>query len=124
MKTIYLDTNAFLLHAQGIDIFDEIDRLVHETFQLVTLSTIKDELKSIMEKQRGKDKAAAKLGLQLAERVITIPSEGYVDNALVELADEHTYVLTNDKELAKRIKEKKGKIIIPKKNHLFLQDMY
>ncbi|ENO12016.1 hypothetical protein MBGDC06_00279, partial [Thermoplasmatales archaeon SCGC AB-539-C06] len=68
MKKIILDTNFLLIPAQfKVDIFDEIDRIILEKYQLFVLDKTIDELKKIIadKKQKMRNRRAAKLGLQL-----------------------------------------------------------
>lgn len=69
MKTkVIIDTNFLLIPAQfKVDIFDEIDRIMEGQYELFIIDKTVDELHNIIEKQKGKDKAAAKMALQLLE---------------------------------------------------------
>jgi len=70
MKTnVIIDTNFLLIPAQfKVDIFDEIGRILESQYELFIIDKTVDELNNIIEKQGGKDKAAAKMALQLLER--------------------------------------------------------
>ena len=114
MKTIILDTNFLVIPFQfGIDVFDEINKLITGKHRIVTLQGVIRELKNL-EKNKGKDSRAAKLGLELIERKeleIIQTKEDNVDDAIVEIADGNMIVATNDKELIKRLKDKNVKVI-------------
>ena len=123
MKKIYLDTNFLLIPIQfKVDIFGEIDRICDFPKETFVLSNTIDELRKIVLKQKGKDKEAAKIAIQIVERrvkqkslnITAFSKETGVDDILVELADKDTIIATQDKELKRRIKEKGGKIIILK----------
>jgi len=109
---VIIDTNFLLIPAQfRVNIFEEIERIKTEPVDLVVLDTSLDELRKIIREQRGKDKEAAKLALQLIEgRARILESEGNVDDAIVELADKDTIVCTQDRELKKRVQEKGAKV--------------
>jgi uncharacterized protein len=123
MIKIYLDTNFLLIPIQfKVDIFTEIERICDFPKEIFVLSQSIDELKKIVEKQKGKDREAAKIAIQIIERrvkqkslnITAFSKETGVDDILVELADKDTIIATQDKELKRRIKEKGGKIIILK----------
>ena len=66
MKKIILDTNFLLIPSQSkVDIFAEIDKICMFKYELCIVDKTIDELNNIIEKQKGKHKAAAKLALQL-----------------------------------------------------------
>jgi len=114
MKKIILDTNFLTLpHQFNVDIFEEIDRIMEEDYELITLNPVIEELKKIT-KSRGKDAVAAKIALELIERKdvkIINTNEKKVDNAIVVIADKDTIVATNDRELRQRLKHKSIKTI-------------
>lgn len=113
-KKVIIDTNFLLIPSQfKIDIFSEIERIMTLPYELFVLDKSIDELNKIIKQQRGKDKTAAKLALQLIEGKVNIikTEEGLVDDLIVELADNNTFVCTQDKELKQRVKEKCGKLI-------------
>ena len=112
MKRIILDTNFLTIPYQfNVDIFEEIDRIMEEDYELITLNKVVEELKRM---KKGKDAIAAKIGLELIEKKnvkVINTDEKKVDNAIVELADENTIVATNDKALRKKIKNKNLKVL-------------
>ena len=66
MYKVLLDTNFLLIPANfRVDIFSEIDRICDFKYQIVVLDKTIDELNKIIEKQKGKHKQAAGLGLKL-----------------------------------------------------------
>jgi hypothetical protein len=123
MKEIYLDTNFLLIPIQfKVDIFGEIDRICNFPKKLMILEQSIIELKKIIDKQKGKSRDAAKVALQIINKMekqkslnITAFSKGTkVDDILVELAADGAIIATQDKELKQRIQEKGGRIIILK----------
>jgi rRNA-processing protein FCF1 len=113
MKKIILDTNFLLIPVQfRVDIFDEIDRIMLERYQLFVLDKTIDELKKIItdKKQKLRNRKAAKLGLQLLKaknvKIIKTKEDLLVDDLIVKLKG--YIVATQDIGLKKRIK---GKII-------------
>ncbi len=127
MKTkIILDTNFVMLPAQlNVDIYSEIDRIMKTKYELCVLDKTINELNSIIEKQKGKHRDAAKLALSLLKakniKIEAYDSEKYVDDCLVELAEKGYLIATHDKELKLRIKEKnKNLIFLRQKKYLEL----
>lgn len=109
---IIIDTNFLLIPSQfKVDIFDEIERLMTEPYELYIIDKTVDELNNIMETQRGKDKAAAKLALGLLERypiqsLNTPETERHlnVDNLIVKRVKAGKYVVaTQDMALKRRL---------------------
>lgn len=119
MEIVILDTNALMLPSQGVDVFSEVERLMHAPFKFSIVEHTKVELENIVKNQKGKDKAAAKLALQLLDRCEVIEEPGYVDNAIITRTNKNTVVVTQDRNLQKRVKEKEGKVIkVRQKSHL------
>ncbi len=113
MKKIIVDTNFLMIpYAQKIDIFEEIHRLIKEKYELVTLKGVIKELERIIDGQenKGSDKIAAKIGLQLIEKkdIRVLLSQGMVDEEIINLSrkdKKNTIVCTNDKKLRKQLRE-------------------
>ena len=114
MKEVIIDTNAWLaIMTQGLDIFFAIDDACDFEYELFTLEGTIDELEKICNTQKGKDKAAAQLALSIIhqkedeEEVMILPSSGktqkHVDDELVKESKQGSIVLTQDKELKKRL---------------------
>ena len=129
MKTIFLDTNFLLACFQfKVDIFDEIDRLVHEAYALYILEKTIEELKSVKEKQAGKSKAAAKFSLTLiaSKKLAIYPvsqdvTNKSVDDILFELSEkEGIMIATQDQELKNRLKNRCPILTLRQKKHLII----
>jgi rRNA-processing protein FCF1 len=123
MKKIIIDTNFLLLPSEfKVDIFTEIERLVPRDHKLYIIDGTIAELHKIIEgKNKSKDKLNAKIGLQLVEqkKIAKIESKGHVDDVIVDVADKDTIVATSDKELRRRLRAKKIKLIsLRKKQYL------
>jgi rRNA-processing protein FCF1 len=107
MKVI-IDTNAVLIPATlGVDIFEEIDRVMEKTYKLYVLSGTIDELGTIINSKK-KYKTAAIVGLKLlsSKNVSVLSSTGHVDDEIVRIAKkEKVTIVTQDKELKKRVKQ-------------------
>jgi rRNA-processing protein FCF1 len=99
---VLLDTNALLMPSQfGIDLYDELMGLFGD-FELVTLEEVAGELRGLA-RGRGRDAAAARVGLAMARRSTVVPSGSsadHVDDRVIEYARrEGCVVVTNDREL-------------------------
>lgn len=110
MKKIILDTNTLMAMSQfSIDLFSMIDRQIQENYQLFVLDKIINELEKLINTARLSEKKAAKLALELIRHkkieIIQTPADGLTaDDELLNL---NGYaVITQDKELKKRLKEK------------------
>ncbi len=115
MKKIILDTNFLLIPATlKVDIFSEIEKICDFKYELYVVDSTIEELKHIMESQRGKHRDAARIGLQLieAKALKTLPSsQSSTDEAILALADLDCLVATQDKALKKALKQKKVNVI-------------
>jgi uncharacterized protein len=96
---VLLDTNAFLLPVQfGIDLVRELEG-IFGACELLTLEEVLRELRGLGA-GRGKDAAAARVGLGLAGRCTVLPTRepsGDVDGDVIRAAEkEGCIVVTND----------------------------
>ena len=114
MKRVILDTNFLIMPYQfGVDIFEDIPKVVLEEHEIVTLGGVIRELEHLA-KSKGKDSLAARIGLELVTRKgirVVHAEEKDVDDAIIGLSDQETIVATNDKGLMKRLKHKNVKIL-------------
>lgn len=114
MKRVILDTNFLTIPYQfNIDIFEEIDRVVEGEYELTTLDCVVDELEKL-KKSRGKNAAAAKVGLILIkEKNVKVINTGEknVDITIHRMADKNTIVATNDRNLIRKLKNKNVKVL-------------
>lgn len=111
MQRIILDTNFLMIPAQfGVDIFSEIENLVEGEYKLFIIDATLDELENIIEKQRGKNKAAAKMALQLLKtqniEVLKTEKNLNADELIVNLVKERKFaVATQDQGLKRKLKQ-------------------
>ncbi|HIP74259.1 MAG TPA: DNA-binding protein [Euryarchaeota archaeon] len=117
---VAIDTNMLLVPFQfGVDIFEEIKRLVPGAKIVILRGTIR-ELDKIAG-QGVKEKKYARLAKRLVEvhKVEIIDRDGPVDSELVRLAKKGVIIATNDRELKRRVWEAGGKVIsLREKNRL------
>ena len=123
MRHIVLDTNFILIPAQfKVDIFTEIHRICDFNYDLSVLDKTIQELKKITATQRGKHRAAAKLGQQLIKKsktkTIKTNTEEYADDLLAKFSKKGYIIATQDIGLKQRLK--KPYITLRKKQYLVL----
>ena len=127
MKQIILDTNFLLIPAQfRVDIFSEIDRICAFSYEIAVLDKTLDELEKIVREQKGKNRDAAKLALQLLKKkdlkIIPTASQKSADEALIELAGKDTIIATQDSAVRNAARKKLAKVIfLRNKKHLEIQ---
>jgi rRNA-processing protein FCF1 len=125
-KKILLDTNFLLIPGQfKVDIFSEIERIADFKYKLCVLDLSLKELDNIIEKQKGKDKEAAKLALLLikSKDIDIIKSKGnYADREILDIADKDFIIATQDASLRKALKNKGTKtIVLRNKKYLIME---
>ena len=105
--SVLLDANALMMPAQfSIDLFDELRQLVG-AFEPLVLETVTRELAGISS-GRGRDAAAARYGLSVAQGCRTVqisePADCSVDEQVIRYARETgCFVVTNDRRLRERL---------------------
>ena len=135
-KLIILDTNFLLIPGQfGVDIFEEIDKLMSGQtgvsagpYELCIVDSTMDELDKIIraETSSGADKRAATLGKQLleAKNVRHLKTEKHLntDKLIVELAKQGDYIVATQDMALKRILKENGVqlIVLRQKKYLKL----
>lgn len=128
MKKIILDTNFLLIPYQfKLDIFSEIDRICIFKYKIYILDRTIEELKNIIEKQKGKDKEAAKFGLKIAIfkklNIIKTKEEKDVDNLILDMANKEEHIIaTQDMRLKKQLKSKIIPLIVMRQQKRLVLD--
>ena len=112
---VLLDTNAFLLPVQfGIDLVRELEG-IFGACELLTLEEVLRELRGIGS-GKGRDAAAARMGLDLAGRCTVLPTlnpSGDVDRDVIRAAEEEgCIVVTNDIAVKRALLEKGLGVVI------------
>jgi len=121
---VLLDTNIIMVPGKfKVDIYEEIKRLMDVPYDLYVLDKSLDELDDIIERQRGKEKAAARLAKAILEakkpKTLKTTSKDYVDNVILGLKG--FIVATNDKELRLKLKKEGVRtILLRQKTHLIM----
>ena len=122
---VILDTNAiFMIFEFSIDLRSELTRLLG-SYKIQIPEAVFYELKSIQQKGKGKQKNLAKPALQFIQQypLLTHPHFNNADDAIVVIAEEiDAVVVTNDKKLRNRLKEKKvSRIFLRGKHQLVME---
>jgi len=125
---VVLDTNFLLIPFQfGVDIFDELDRILPDHKLFIIDRTI-DELNNIIVKQKSKHREEAKMALSLIERynlerIPTPETERFlnVDNLIIKRASEDKLVIaTQDAGLKRILKENNVPLVILRKKKFLM----
>ncbi len=125
-KLVILDTNAILMCFEfSIDIDDEIVGLIGKC-NIIVPKPIYNEIKTLSIQGKGKKKKIAKTSLSLIKKkykIIDINLECTGDDAVIQYAKNlDSIVVTNDRELRKRLKNESIKVIYLRgKQKLFLE---
>ena len=112
MKKVLLDSN-FLISCFKFKVdLNQIENLLAEPFQLFTLNSIINELKTLAG-SKSKDSKYARLALKFlsSKKIKILKTNKLADEAILELADKNTLVATNDLSLRKKLKVKGIKTI-------------
>lgn len=125
-----MDTNFLLIPAQfKVDIFSEFERMMPFTYELYIIDKTIDELNNIAEKQRGKNREAAKLALALLDRypirhLKTAKTERHlnVDKLILKRLKTAKYVVaTQDVALKREVRKNNTQLVVlRKKKYLML----
>ncbi|MBW2973522.1 nucleotide-binding protein [Candidatus Woesearchaeota archaeon] len=116
MKTVILDTD-FLIHCASfkIDYVEELKRILESHKAFIIDKTI-DELNSIIEKKKGKAKAAAKLAKAIlkAKKIpkIKTKKDKIVDELILEKIRKDFIIATMDAELKRKLKKKGIPVVV------------
>ena len=124
-RFVILDTSAiFMVFEYSIDITQELLRLLG-SYHIIILSAVVDEIKILLEQGSGKQRKLAKLASKyiLKYEIEDIGKGETVDDIILSAADElSAIVMTNDKELRKRLKKKKiTQIFLRQKQYLMME---
>lgn len=117
---VILDTNFLMIPGdKGVDIFTEIEKLIHEPYELCIIDKSVAELEVIADKNgRKKEGFSAKLGLILLKqknlKILNSSSGEYADRAIVDYAEknpEKVVIATQDKNLRDELKKLPVRVI-------------
>jgi rRNA-processing protein FCF1 len=128
-KIVILDTNAiFMLFEFSIDLEDEIVNLIGKS-SIIVPKPIIDEIKLIINKGKNYKKKIAQNSLKIIEnkyKIVDLNINKKGDDALIDYAKELSgIVVTNDKDLKKRLRiEKISVIFLRGKNRLNIEGNY
>lgn len=121
---VLLDTNALMIPVQfGIDLFGNL-REILGSFEPVTVPGVVSELKGIS-RGKGRDSAAARVGLIIAEQCTLVDTDVRRDldadeQIVLYAAATGSVVVTNDQELRKTL-HRRGVDVISMRNRKQMQ---
>lgn len=119
--SVIMDTNfLFSMFQFNIDVFDFS---LNYPYDIIIFSGTLDELKDISERaKKGKTKKEAKIILQIIDKKVNeglikiIPSEKYVDDAILNYSKNHEVIVaTADKELKRKLNHILGFLVVRSK---------
>jgi len=128
-KIVLLDTNAiFMLFEFSINLEDEIINLIGKS-SIIVPKPIFDEIKLIINKGKYNKKKIAKNSLKIIEekfKIVDLNINKKGDDALIDYAKKLSgIVVTNDKDLKKRLRNEKISVIFLRgKNRLNIEGNY
>ena len=108
---IILDSNFLFVPAQfRLDIFEALTTLIGQRYYPIVLSTTKDELRKMAEKEAPKLRKQARMALELSEKcqlaLVERRTEESNDDVIVRVAAQwRCPVATNDSELRRRLRD-------------------
>lgn len=108
---IILDSNALFVPEQfNIDIFEELKTLCNRNFELILLSSVKNELKKIVKTGTPTMRKRAEMALKLAKNCTLLESAGETmsstDDLILQAARTYEYpVFTNDRQLRNKLRD-------------------
>ncbi len=120
MKRVILDTNFLLIpFTMKVDIFSELSRILDFKYKICINEKTIEELKNIVEKQRGKHKRAAEMALEMLKtrnfEIIKNKSNLNVDRFLIQNSGKNDIVATQDKELKQELLKRGIPVIVLRK---------
>ena len=119
--TVILDTNFLFIPRQfGVDIFDELQRLLGGPVRCIVPSTVLEELRLLRQDAKPSDRGRVAFALSLAERCERLEvdaGEGEsVDDGIIRLAKRlRCPVATNDADLKRKLRAEMIPIIYLRK---------
>jgi rRNA-processing protein FCF1 len=127
---VIIDSNALFIPLQfKVDVFDELEKLLNRNFELILLSPVKQELVTLTKENSPKKRKNAAFALQLAQKCtyVNVPKKQkeQTDDAIIRIAKIwHAPVLTNDKQLKKKLRDISMPVIyLREKSHLELDGL-
>jgi rRNA-processing protein FCF1 len=139
MKRIILDTNFLLIpFTKKVDIFRELDRIIHVPYKICIIRETIDELEKIRKNARkGRDKDAAKMAIQLinVKNILVLDNEQkdlnrsadskitVVDDIILKFIEKDMIVATQDKAFKERLINKDVNIIYLRNKKLEIKDV-
>jgi hypothetical protein len=106
-----------------VDIFSELDRVLQTKYELLVPEPVLRELENIKDRGTPKEKAAARVALDLvSKRAKIIGAKGKTDDAIAMLAEKwRALVATNDSKLRRKLRRRGVPVIfLRERSHLIV----
>lgn len=124
---VILDSSILFVPSQfGVDIFEELAKVINRRFEPIMLSPTYEELQRIAQSGSMKLRRQAALALKLAQKCHQVSVEKEAreshDDVIVRVASERAWcVATNDRDLRKRLRSISVPVVhMRQKSHLAL----
>ncbi|KXB01235.1 hypothetical protein AKJ41_02305 [candidate division MSBL1 archaeon SCGC-AAA259O05] len=121
---IIMDANFLMIpESHGVNIFNELDRIVDRKYELFVPEVVIGELENLKENGTPFERKAAKVGVELASKAKKIPSEKPADEEILRLTEKgNCAVATSDSNLQKRLREEGIPVIyLRQRTHLEIE---
>jgi hypothetical protein len=125
---VILDANFFFVPSQfNIDIFEELAKVLNQRFEPIILSSTRKELQGLTKSSSPKEGKQAQLALMLAEKCRSVSiekaSDETYDDVIVRVAAAwKAPVVTNDREMRKRLRKIGVPVIFLRQKHRLVLD--
>ena len=107
-----------------VDIVMELQNLLPSYYDLIVPSVVIDELTTLKNKSKGKNKLAASIAYTIANKepfnIVNIKKTDHVDNLLLKFCNDTDVLCTNDKILRKRAR-KRNITVVYLRQHRYLE---
>lgn len=124
MRAVKVIADASFLMIPGtfrVDVLRELDRLLERKYELMVPESVLEEVRRLAEGGRRSERAAARVGLTLANRGKVVRAEGSGDSAILKLASKVDVVGTTDAQLRGKLRARGIPVIyLRQRSHLAL----
>ena len=120
---VVLDTSFLMIPGVfGVDVINELDRLLEQRYELLVPSPVLAELKRLASRGTSSERPAARIGIALAKRAKVVRTRAKADEAILEIASKGDCVIaTTDAALKKELRRRGVPVVyLRQKSHLAL----
>ncbi len=120
------DTNFLIIPLRfGVDVFTETDNALNDITSFYVSSRVIDEIKLLKETAKPSFEKELLFALKMAEQCVVVEddSTGLVDESLIDLAEEHGFIIgTTDSELRQRARTYGVKVVYLRQRRYLVLD--